>query len=539
MTAIRLAVAAAIAAACGMGTALAQSVPARVQGLYAIGNCLAPEVLVTIDGNGLEVHDGETDELISSVVVQDARDLGGRIEMSVLVDGTSGTVALVDATGGAIDVIYTGPSGVQEAPQRLELCLADFDDAPEPPVADLRVPDVLLGEFATGSCATPDERLVIEATRLEAFTGSRSEGVAQLRGVSEIPGGYALEIDLDGALGTLEMTMINQDIIEVVFVLQAGGGSQSPETLFRCTPLVVSDEPVIDEPVIDEPVIDDLVIDEPVVDEPVPPVATTLPEAYLGRYALGDGASCETASVLVDFEPDRMVVYDDGRIETVISVEAVTATSPDLEFVANSGGKLGDVVMQSIGGDRFRIVFTDRESGRVDDSETLTLCTPAVPGEDGPSGPTADIGSFIFTEPAARFGALMTQLETTCMPGSEQACLDLFWSFADVTGDGQLTGPELARVIRYAMKWGVSENVPFLRLGQQVSVHLGTMVSAPLIANGLIYNHDYDGNNALSQIELFPDGVASAPLAVPALMQLISESTLEDIFESLEELERM
>lgn len=266
------------------------------------------------------------------------------------------------------------------------------------------------------------------------------------------------------------------------------------------------------------------------------PVGSTLPAEYLGRYALGD--SCEGAEVIVEFQADRLLVSEGGEPGPTIQIIEVTATSPDLMFVAVSEGETGDVLMRSTGAGRFSITFTDRATGSSERPETLTLCSSGAPVGPTPQG-SASVGGFLFDEPVARFGTLMAELTATCQPGSEQACLDTFWTFADITGDGQLTGPELARVVRYALKWGVAENVPALRLGQQVAVHLGSMVTGPLVANGMIYNHDYDGNNALSQVELFPDGVASAPMAVPALMELIAESTLEDVFEALEELERM
>jgi hypothetical protein len=348
--------------------------------------------------------------------------------------------------------------------------------------------------------------------------------------VSEIQDGYALSIEVEGTRGTLEMSIINQDIVEAVFVPE-GGAAPAPETLYRCTPMVVADDPVVDDPVVDDPVVDDPVSD------PISPLLASLPAEVLGRYAIG--TSCEQPDMMVEITALELQVFEGDELNSVITVTGVTATSPNLTFsVTSPDGEVGDVVMEPTAPGQYRVTFTDRATGRVENPETLTLCESAAI-DDGPAMPSGTAGGYLFEEPAARFASLMAELETTCQAGSEQACLDIFWTFADITGDGQLTGAEMARVVRYALKYGVSENMPALRLGQQVAVHLGSMVTAPLVANGMIYNHDYDGNNALSQVELFPEGVAAAPLAVPALMELISESTLEDVFEALEELERM
>jgi hypothetical protein len=533
VSAVRIAAATVAVAACGIGAAHAQVVPGRVQGEYAIGSCEAPEVSVIIDGAGMTVVDagGRT---LTSVVAETAQDAGDQIDMRVVVEGAPGTMSLVDLGGGAINVLYRPDGGTPEAPQRLELCAAAVTDTGEdvgaiPPLTHDRVPPILLGEFASGSCAAPQERLVIEETRLESFTGNVSNGVAQVLEVWQIADGYALYIDFAGTQGTLELSIINQDIVEGVFT-PATGGTPAPETLYRCTPVVTDGTTSV----IDHTTTDDV------------PVTTTaaIPAEYLGRYALGD--SCEDATTLIEFQPGQLVVTDNGAPGPVIEVRAVTATSPNLEFTAVSDGRVGDVVMEPAGGSRYTITFTAQGSATSDRPETLTRCDAPIDDtvdntvDDTvvPVG-TSSIGSFLFDEPAARFGALMAELESVCQPGSEQRCIDTLWAFADVTGDGLLTGPEMARVVRYALKWGMSQNQPQLRPGQQIAVHLGSMVTAPLVANGLIYNHDYDGNNALSQVELFPDGVASAPIAVPALMELLSESTLEDVVESLEELQRM
>lgn len=536
MTSIRLLAVAALAGASGIGSALAQDVPARIQGEYAIGSCAAPDVSMTIDGAGITVFASDSGEVIASVEILYATEFGGRFEMDVVVDNEQfGVMTLSELGAGAIEVVFTEDGGSPETPVRLELCAAAEVSPPQPdpmpPVTAGLVPAELLGEFATGSCAAPDDRLVVGADQVEAFSGSgRSEGVAYVLNVAAIPGGYNLAVDLDGDLANLELVLINQDIVEAVFISPAGRRAD-PETLFRCTPLVVADDgPAID----DGPVTDD----GPVIDDGPEMTGMTLPDAYLGLYAIGQEATCESGDK-VEFEPDRLVIFEGDRRDMVIMVESILSTSPVLEFVISADGRRGAVTMVPTGGDRFRLDFTDLETGEQEDSEELILCEAAFPTGTMPPVSTADIGGFIFDEPAARFGAVVAELEAACVEGSEQACFDTFWAFADVTGDGQLTAPELARVIRYGAKWAVDQQLLSLALGQKLAVHLGTMVTAPMLANGLLYNHDYDGNNALSQVEMFPDGVESAPLAVPALMSAFSEQTLEDLFEALEEFDRM
>lgn len=485
---------------------------------------------MTIDGAGITVFASDTGEVIASVEVLYATEAAGQFEMDVIVDSEQfGVMTLSELGGGAIEVVFTEDGGSPEAPVRLELCAAAAvtPTQPDPPplVTAGLVPAELLGEFATGSCAAPEDRLVIGADQLEAFSGSgRSEGIAYVLNVTEIPGGYDLAVELEGNQANLELVLINQDIVEAVFI-SPSGRRDDPETLFRCTPLVVSD---------DGPVIDD----GPVVDGGPVVTAMTLPDAYLGLYAIGEEATCASGDK-VQFEPDRLVIFEGDRRDMVIMVESILSTSPVLEFVISADGRRGAVTMVATGGDRFRLDFTDLETGEQEDSEELILCEAAVPTGTMPPVSTGDIGGFIFDEPAARFGLVVTELEAECVEGAAQACFDTFWTFADVTGDGQLTAPELARVIRYGAKWAVDQQLLSLALGQKLAVHLGTMVTAPMLANGMIYNHDYDGNNALSQAELFPEGIESAPIAVPALMSAFSEQTLEDLFEALDEFDRM
>ncbi|MEZ5666873.1 MAG: hypothetical protein R3F55_05465 [Alphaproteobacteria bacterium] len=650
MTGMRIFAAAALAVSLGGAAALAQETPARIQGAFAIGSCTAPDVNVTIDGYGMQVTapDGS---VITSVEFSNVVDAGGQITADVS-GGESGTIILSDAGDGALDVIFVDVNGNEEPAQRLNLCQAAVVSTTPSGVA---VPDELIGEFATGSCSAPDNRLVVGADRIEAFSGQsgQSQGVYTVLDVGEIPGGYLIAIDYEGTQAQLEMVVINQDIVEAAFIDPSGGREE--ETLYRCSaPVVISETPETGESI------------------------GAFPDGFLGRYVIGDDATCDAFDAEVYFEAQRLVVYENNQVELEIDVLDVMlpppgAIEPAIDFVIMSDGREGVVEMRSAGGDRYALTFRNRDTGEVEQTETITLCesfvpegpeigpdvslgstipdaylglyavgseascadlsgdtvriepsrivaidngqenfvvdvlevlavdpalevrvvargdegvvrmtplgadryevvftesgggserpdiftrcsapeaqTPEIPQINLPTGDASDMTGFLIDSAVARFAALQDELAQVCQAGSEQACLDTFWAFADVTGDGLLTQAELARVTRFGAKWavyyflgteqaGAAElTAPQLELGQALAIQIGTMVTGPIVADGLIYNYDYDGNHALSQVELFPDGVETAPIAMPALMQLFTENTLRTLFESLEQLD--
>lgn len=119
----------------------------------------------------------------------------------------------------------------------------------------------------------------------------------------------------------------------------------------------------------------------------------------------------------------------------------------------------------------------------------------------------------LFGEAIALFRAAGS-IARKCEAGDDGRCLEAAFGFVDVTGDGQLTAAEIARVIRalsFFVGYGIAESQKKksgggpVKLGDVVlPVALANLLS-PLFANSLIDSYDFDGNEAISLEELLQD----------------------------------
>ena len=129
-------------------------------------------------------------------------------------------------------------------------------------------------------------------------------------------------------------------------------------------------------------------------------------------------------------------------------------------------------------------------------------------------------GVLAFIHPAAG-GDPIDDLRTVldgCEASGDAACAAALWSFTDVTGDDRLTAAELTRLLRLMAEWAVIEQARVAALAAgldpaaapaQDSDRMGAaaaaFLGAPLAANLVVANFDYDGDGALARGEVFAD----------------------------------
>ena len=128
-------------------------------------------------------------------------------------------------------------------------------------------------------------------------------------------------------------------------------------------------------------------------------------------------------------------------------------------------------------------------------------------------------GVLVFIHPAAAdpIDDLRTVLDG-CEARGDAACAAALWSFTDVTGDDRLTAAELTRLLRLMAEWAVIEQARDAALAAgldpaaepaQDSDRMGAVAAAflgaPLTANLVVANFDYDGDGALARGEVFAD----------------------------------
>lgn len=119
-------------------------------------------------------------------------------------------------------------------------------------------------------------------------------------------------------------------------------------------------------------------------------------------------------------------------------------------------------------------------------------------------------GVLAFVHPAAAdpIDDLRTVLDG-CEASGDAACAAALWSFTDVTGDDRLTAAELTRLLRLMAEWAVIEQARDAAAPAQDSDRMGAVAAAflgaPLAANLVVANFDYDGDGALARGEVFAD----------------------------------
>ena len=88
-------------------------------------------------------------------------------------------------------------------------------------------------------------------------------------------------------------------------------------------------------------------------------------------------------------------------------------------------------------------------------------------------------------------------------------CVDYFWSFLDVSGDGYLSLAEIARGIRLLTKWSTVERAKAegrpVDAETKLGIHVIGILISPIGAKPVLASYDYDNDGLLSQAELFAD----------------------------------
>ncbi|MFP6743195.1 MAG: hypothetical protein VCD33_16480 [Alphaproteobacteria bacterium] len=88
-------------------------------------------------------------------------------------------------------------------------------------------------------------------------------------------------------------------------------------------------------------------------------------------------------------------------------------------------------------------------------------------------------------------------------------CIDYFWSFMDVSGDGLMSLSEIARGMRLFTKWSTAEqakaNGGSVDPETKIGIHVIAILIAPIGAKPVLESYDYDNDGLLSQAEMFAD----------------------------------
>ncbi len=485
--------------------AVLESLPTDFQGIYAIGPCGDDEFIEFFADRIEVIERGAIDTLIDFNTIE--ADENGVLMIEVTVEGEIGRMQLAWVDGLLEATMWESLDDQRPAVVELTPC----SEAVVNPTGEFldMVPDAFQGAYAMGSCESADVEVMINGTFIEVYQFAELVAEIELSEIQQTEDGITMHSESSEGPGTIDMVW-GPNGLEVAFQPE-GGGDVDADVLTPCS---------------DGDIIDPLPIGNPL---------DRLPDAYQGSYAMGP---CGADELQITFYSDRLEVIDGGEFIAEMIYLSMYETEDGVTFDTNDDDgnpAIVDLVWVD-GGSVLEVTATSE--GRDPEVELLTPC------DEGPVGPVgvggASVESHMFDEPAARFGELVSELADVCVAGSEQQCVDVFWGFADITGDGRLTHAELARVTRFGAKWAVNaQSDGFLDLGQKTAVHLATMLTGPVIATGLIANYDYDDDNAISQIELFPDGIANAPVTINALVQAFSEDTLESLADALEDMDRL
>lgn len=216
--------------------------------------------------------------------------------------------------------------------------------------------------------------------------------------------------------------------------------------------------------------------------------------------------------------------------------------------------------------DGMKTSWTEADGGTSDDDpffEVLFRCA-AASGEMAETDELAEgareaqrseaFEAFLFDSDVAMVSAAIAESKSRCggayeagEPGEAEAdivadCIDYFWGFLDVSGDGLLSLSEIARGIRLFGKWSAamqaeSQNQP-LNTESKLGLHIIGVLLSPFGARPVLDSYDYDDDGLLSRAELFNDTdlVGAVELSRRPMGDLID---IEDILAKLQMLMRM
>ena len=119
-------------------------------------------------------------------------------------------------------------------------------------------------------------------------------------------------------------------------------------------------------------------------------------------------------------------------------------------------------------------------------------------------------------ESRARCGGVYASVESggdgsTPTPTADAVadCVDYFWTFMDVSGDGYLSLSEIARGMRLFTKWSMVERAKAegraIEAETKLGIHVIGIIISPIGAKPVLESYDYDNDGLLSQAELFAD----------------------------------
>jgi hypothetical protein len=119
-------------------------------------------------------------------------------------------------------------------------------------------------------------------------------------------------------------------------------------------------------------------------------------------------------------------------------------------------------------------------------------------------------------ESRARCGGVYASVESggdgsTPTPTADAVadCVDYFWTFMDVNGDGYLSLSEIARGMRLFTKWSMVERAKAegraIEAETKLGIHVIGIIISPIGAKPVLESYDYDNDGLLSQAELFAD----------------------------------
>lgn len=117
-------------------------------------------------------------------------------------------------------------------------------------------------------------------------------------------------------------------------------------------------------------------------------------------------------------------------------------------------------------------------------------------------------------ESRARCGGVYASVESggdgsTPTTDAVADCVNYFWAFMDISGDGYLSLSEIARGMRLFTKWSMveqakSESRP-VDAETKLGIHVIGILISPIGAKPVLESYDYDNDGLLSQAELFAD----------------------------------
>ena len=116
-------------------------------------------------------------------------------------------------------------------------------------------------------------------------------------------------------------------------------------------------------------------------------------------------------------------------------------------------------------------------------------------------------------DPVADIGKIITECDSV---KTEAKCAAQFWSFADLTGDNQLTIAEISRFFRLVVEHQAIKSATAaqatpgstlapVELGDPLEAVAVTFFVGPLAARLVIDNFDYNGSRTIEREEVFAD----------------------------------